>query len=78
MKNLPLVTFIPEGKGLCPFLPAMTLARSLSMKFIKDTAAVTALEYGIIAGVLGLVLVGIFTKFSGHLSALFSTIGKSI
>ncbi len=48
------------------------------MKFIKDTSAVTALEYGIIAGVFGLALIGIFTNFSVHLSTLFSIIGKSI
>ena len=44
----------------------------------NDRRAVTALEYGIIAGVLGLVLIGIFTTFGGKLSTLFSTIGTSI
>lgn len=46
--------------------------------FIKDNRAVTALEYGIIAGVLGLVLIGIFKTFGTKLSTLFSTIGTSI
>jgi Flp pilus assembly pilin Flp len=44
----------------------------------RDTRAVTALEYGIIAGVLGLVLIAIFQSFGGKLSALFATIGSSI
>ncbi len=44
----------------------------------NDRKAVTALEYGIIAGVLGLVLIGIFKSFGTHLSSLFSTIGSSI
>jgi Flp pilus assembly pilin Flp len=48
----------------------------LSLK--SDRRAVTALEYGIIAGVLGLALVGIFTSLSGTLSTLFSTVGGSI
>ncbi len=44
----------------------------------NDRRAVTALEYGIIAGVLGLVLIGIFKKFGTTLSNLFSTIGASV
>jgi pilus assembly protein Flp/PilA len=47
-------------------------------RFITDRRAVTALEYGIIAGVLGLVLIGIFKTFGGSLSTLFSKIGTSI
>ena len=47
-------------------------------RLIGDRRAVTALEYGIIAGVLGLVLISIFTTFGSKLSTLFSNIGKSI
>jgi pilus assembly protein Flp/PilA len=43
-----------------------------------DRRAVTALEYGIIAGVLGLALVGIFSTFKDSLSGLFTTISGSI
>ncbi len=45
---------------------------------IKDRDGVTALEYGIIAGVLGLTLIVIFTTFGGKLSTLFTTIGTKI
>lgn len=44
----------------------------------NDRKAVTALEYGIIAGVLGLALIGVFKSFGGQLSTLFSSIGSSI
>ena len=44
----------------------------------QDRRAVTALEYGIIAGVLGLVLITIFKNFGTTLTKLFSTIGASI
>jgi Flp pilus assembly pilin Flp len=44
----------------------------------NDRKAVTALEYGIIAGVLGLVLITIFQSFGKTLTALFTTIGSSI
>ncbi len=52
------------------------IARVVALK--NDRKAVTALEYGIIAGVLGLVLILIFQSFGTTLSTLFSTIGKSI
>ena len=55
--------------------------KAVVSKFVSlknDKRAVTALEYGIIAGVLGLVLIGIFTSFGGQLSALFLKIGNSI
>jgi pilus assembly protein Flp/PilA len=45
---------------------------------VRDRRGVTALEYGIIAGVLGLVLILIFKSFGTTLSTLFSSIGKSI
>jgi pilus assembly protein Flp/PilA len=52
------------------------VSRIVSLK--SDKRAVTALEYGIIAGVLGLVLIGIFTTFGSKLSTLFLNIGNSI
>lgn len=45
---------------------------------LRDRRGVTALEYGIIAGVLGLVLIVIFKSFGTTLSSLFSKIGASI
>ena len=55
------------------------LIRSLDLgRFRRDHRAVTALEYGIIAGVLGLVLITIFKSFGTKLSTLFSSIGTSI
>ncbi len=54
--------------------PVAATLRALS----RDRRAVTALEYGIIAGVLGLNLIGIFKRFGTGLSTLFSTISSSI
>jgi pilus assembly protein Flp/PilA len=48
------------------------------LKLGRDERGVTALEYGIIASILGLVLVGIFQGFGSTLSSLFNTIGSSI
>lgn len=47
-------------------------------KFLRDRKAVTALEYGIIAGVLGLMLINIFKSLGTQLSTLFGHIGSSI
>jgi pilus assembly protein Flp/PilA len=47
-------------------------------KLIRDRRGVTALEYGILAGVFGLVLINIFASLGGKLSTLFSKIGGSI
>lgn len=53
--------------------------RNLSISRLSiDRRGVTALEYGIIAGVLGLVLILAFQRFGGTLSKLFATIGSSL
>jgi pilus assembly protein Flp/PilA len=49
-----------------------------ALTFKADRDGVTALEYGIIASILGLVLVGIFSKFGSTLTTLFSTVSTSI
>ena len=45
---------------------------------VRDRRGVTALEYGIIAGVLGLVLITVFQHFGSTLLGLFGRIGSSI
>ncbi len=49
-----------------------------ALSFKADRKGVTALEYGIIASILGLTLVGIFNTFGGVLKTLFSSVGSSI
>ncbi len=44
----------------------------------QDRRAVTALEYGIIASILGLVLVTIFKGLGTTLTTLFAHVGSSI
>jgi pilus assembly protein Flp/PilA len=45
---------------------------------VRDRRGVTALEYGIIAGILGVALVVLFKNLGSTLSTLFNAIGKSI
>jgi Flp pilus assembly pilin Flp len=49
-------------------------ARSLA----GSKRGVTSLEYGILASILGLVLVHIFKGFGSTLSSLFSSVGSAI
>jgi Flp pilus assembly pilin Flp len=56
----------------------MTKLISKVVALKNDRKAVTALEYGIIAGVLGLALILIFKNFGSTLGTLFSGIGNSI
>jgi pilus assembly protein Flp/PilA len=55
------------------------------MKFLADLTrlktecrAVTALEYGLIAGLIAVVIVGVVTTMGTNLSALFTTIATSV
>ena len=52
------------------------IIKALALK--NDEKAVTALEYGIIASILGLVLVTIFKNFGSTLTSLFSGVSTSI
>jgi Flp pilus assembly pilin Flp len=54
----------------------MLLTRLLLM--VRERRGVTSLEYGIIASILGLVLVNIFKGFGSTLSSLFNTVGSRI
>jgi len=48
------------------------------MRILSDRRAVSALEYGLIASILGLTLIGILHGFDAKLSVLFSHVATSI
>jgi pilus assembly protein Flp/PilA len=43
-----------------------------------DRRGVTALEYGVIAGVMAVVLVTAFTTLGGNLTSVFNTVGNEL
>ena len=47
-------------------------------RFIKDESGATAIEYGLIAALVGVGIVGALTTLAGDLNALFATIGGSL
>jgi Flp pilus assembly pilin Flp len=51
----------------------MKNAKFLAKLFVRDTSGATAIEYGIIAGVMGLMLIPVLTAFTSASSGLFST-----
>ena len=46
--------------------------------FWKDEEGATAIEYGLIAGLIGVALVAALTALGGDLSKLFENIGKAL
>ena len=54
------------------------LAGERAGRLSGDTAAITAVEYGIVAAFLCLSLLGIFTRFGTVITALFSTATSGI
>lgn len=52
--------------------------RALYTNLVKDNAGVTAIEYGLIAALIAVVCIGLWTTIGQNLSGAFSTIATSI
>lgn len=48
------------------------------MRFIKDESGATAIEYGLIAALIGTAIIAGATTLGGNLSTSFSTIGTTV
>jgi len=51
---------------------------NLLARFVKDESGATAIEYGLIAALIAVVLVGVLTTIGTRLSTTFSTIGQDL
>jgi Flp pilus assembly pilin Flp len=51
----------------------MKNAKYLAKLFVRDTSGATAIEYGLIAGAMGLMLIPVLTVFTSSASGLFAT-----
>ena len=47
-------------------------------EFTDDTRGVTALEYGLLAGLIAVALIGVLTTFSSDLANLFGNVDKNV
>lgn len=49
-----------------------------AMSFARDEEAATAAEYGILAALVAVVIIGAVTTFGTNLKAMFTTIGNTV
>ena len=47
-------------------------------RFVKDHSGATAIEYGLIAGLIAVVVIGAVTSIGTNLSAKFTTIANAL
>ncbi|MGJ7543524.1 Flp family type IVb pilin [Variovorax sp. LT1R16] len=48
------------------------------MKFLRDEEGATAIEYGLIAGLISAILVGVLTNIGTSLEGVFETINTAL
>jgi pilus assembly protein Flp/PilA len=51
---------------------------ALLSRFVKDTSGATAIEYGLIAGLISVVIIGAVTAVGVNLSSKFNTIANAL
>jgi pilus assembly protein Flp/PilA len=52
--------------------------RAVLTNLVKDEAGVTAIEYGLIAALVAVVIIGVVTTLGTNLKTVFSTIATSV
>lgn len=52
--------------------------KNITKRFIADESGATAIEYGLVAAMMGIAVVAIFTAFQGKLKTAFETLGTSL
>ncbi|MCJ2032905.1 Flp family type IVb pilin [Methylobacterium sp. J-068] len=53
-------------------------ARALAMRFLRDTSGATAIEYGLIAGLTFLAIVGALRVYADRVGAMYQYIGNNV
>jgi pilus assembly protein Flp/PilA len=52
--------------------------RTLLVRFVRDESGVTAIEYGLIAGLIAVVIISAVTVVGTQLTAKFTAIGTAL
>lgn len=52
--------------------------KNITKRFIADESGATAIEYGLVAAMMGIAVVAIFTAFQGKLKTAFETMGDAL
>jgi pilus assembly protein Flp/PilA len=56
----------------------MVKLRTAARKFIRDDSGATAIEYGLIAALIAVVIIGALSTIGTNLNAAFTTIGSGL
>jgi pilus assembly protein Flp/PilA len=56
----------------------MTVMKLLFQRFIKCESGATAIEYGLIAGLIGVVIIGALTTTGTKIKAKFTAVGSAL
>ena len=54
------------------------IVKNIAKNFISDESGATAIEYGMVATMVGIAIVGIFASFGSKLSTAFETLGSGL
>ena len=71
MRNQDRLTFRKVAE---PKVRAMTILRA----FLRDESGATAIEYGLIAGLIAVVIIGALRTTGAHINSKFQTIGNAL
>jgi len=52
--------------------------KKIFARFVKDNSGATAIEYGLIAGLIGVVIIGALTTVGTKVSAKFQAVGTAL
>ncbi|HJE25557.1 MAG TPA: Flp family type IVb pilin [Methylorubrum populi] len=52
--------------------------KNVAKRFIADESGATAIEYGLVAAMMGIAVVTVFKAFGSSLSTAFGTIGTAL
>jgi len=52
--------------------------KTIFSRFLKDNSGATAIEYGLIAGLIGVVIIGALTTVGTKVSAKFQAVGSAL
>jgi pilus assembly protein Flp/PilA len=52
--------------------------KAIAKRFVADESGATAIEYGLVAAMMGIAVVTIFTAFKTSLTSAFSTMGAAL
>lgn len=52
--------------------------KNIAKRFISDESGATAIEYGMVAAMIGVAIVGIFASFKTNLTTAFTKLGEGL